>query len=373
MSAGKHNKHTKLKLREQEDYANNELVVLGTKCSIIADFVQKITKKLEKQAKIAYLDASHKEDLEPCSLDTFTYNTHGKMTAQFNGDTNPYRQRIQFSNYDLIFINGNHYAGAKQILILDNEKESSLYKRLDQLNRVQFVIKLKNDSKYFDFLTEKHPNIKNLVCYHINEVDAIAQHIDNLIKEKTAAIQGLVLAGGKSLRMGRDKVNLNYHGLPQLDYCVNLMENNLLKTFISVAKDQKNEKFNIIQDKFFELGAFGGICSAFQYDPNKAWLVIATDLPFVSNELIKLLLKKRNPKKMATAVKGHSKQFVEPLIAIYEPKIYPVLLSFLAQGYSCPRKVLINSDIEIVEVEDDLIRNINTPEDYQQALKEIKN
>ena len=101
-------------------------------------------------------------------------------------------------------------------------------------------------------------------------------------------------------------------------------------------------------------------------------MVLATDLPFVTQELIKLLLQKRNPKKIATAIKGKSKEFVEPLITIYEPKAYPILLSYLAQGYSCPRKVLINSDVEIVEVDDALIRNVNTPEEYEKALKEIK-
>ena len=99
---------------------------------------------------------------------------------------------------------------------------------------------------------------------------------------------------------------------------------------------------------------------------------MATDLPFVTNDLIQLLLQKRNPKKIATAIKGKSKQFVEPLITIYEPKAYPVLLNYLAQGYSCPRKVLINSDVEIVEVDDNLIRNINTTDEYNKALKEIK-
>ena len=70
--------------------------------------------------------------------------------------------------------------------------------------------------------------------------------------------------------------------------------------------------------------------------------------------------------------KGKNKQFVEPLITIYEPKAYPILLQYLAQGYSCPRKMLINSDVEIVEVDDDFIRNINTPEEFEVAKKELK-
>ena len=75
---------------------------------------------------------------------------------------------------------------------------------------------------------------------------------------------------------------------------------------------------------------------------------------------------------MATALKGKGKQFLEPLITIWEPKAYPIMLSYLAQGYSCPRKVLINSDVEIIEVEDAIIRNINTPEEYELAKNELK-
>ena len=48
-----------------------------------------------------------------------------------------------------------------------------------------------------------------------------------------------------------------------------------------------------------------------------------------------------------------------------------MLLQYLAQGYSCPRKMLINSDVEIVEVNDNLIRNVNTPEEFEAAKLEL--
>ncbi|MDY7396210.1 NTP transferase domain-containing protein [Aureibaculum sp. 2210JD6-5] len=368
-----HQKHTKLKRRENENFAPNEIAILGTNCSIIADFVLKMSKKLQKKAKIGYLDASHSESVSQPDYDTFIFHHSGVLGTTIKTDLNEYNERLRFAQHDLVFINGNHYQGEKQILILDNEKEASLKKRLDQLTRIQFVIKLNDDSKYYDFLIEKFPHIKNIRSYSIDDEDAIVKHINNLIQEKIAPVQGLVLAGGKSTRMGKDKTALDYHGEPQRDFALNLLENNLLKTYVSVAESDEQNNPKIISDKFVDLGAFGAICSAFQHNPNKAWLVLATDLPFVNSDLIQLLLKNRNPKKIATAVKGKSKAFVEPLITIYEPKAYPILLSYLAQGYSCPRKVLINSEVEIVEVDDDLIRNINTPEEYKQAIKEIKN
>jgi molybdopterin-guanine dinucleotide biosynthesis protein A len=43
----------------------------------------------------------------------------------------------------------------------------------------------------------------------------------------------------------------------------------------------------------------------------------------------------------------------------------------LAQGYSCPRKMLINSDVEIVEVDPYFIQNINTPAEFEIAKREL--
>ena len=366
----KHQKHTKLKLRDNDNFAPNEIAIVGTKCSVISNLVQQVSEKLGVY-KLAYLDASHNEEIEGKKFDSFTFNANGFLAVSEKYALNKFNQRVQFSQLDLVFINGNHFEGVKQILILDQEKEASVLKRLEQLNNIQFVIKLTDDAKYFNFLEEKNPQIKNLLCYHIAEIDKISNHIENLIKEKIAPVHGLVLAGGKSTRMGTDKGTLNFYDKNQRDVAIELLEKNHLKTYLSVREEQEIGIENKITDKFVGLGPFGAICSAFQENPDVAWLVLATDLPFVNEEVIKLLLKNRNPSKVATAIKGKNSQFPEPLITIWEPKSYTLLLNYLAQGYSCPRKVLLNSDIEIIEIDDDFIRNINTPEEFKAAHKEI--
>jgi len=367
---GNHQKHAKLKLRDNDNFAANEISFVGTNCDLISNLVHQVSEKLPVY-KLAYLDASHSKDIELKPLETFTFHHKGTVTITSNSTVNRFNQRIQFSQFDTLFINGNHYQGTKQILILDNLKEASVLKRLDQLNNIQFVIKLTDESVYFDFLVAHNPQIKNLLCYHIDEIDKISRHIENLIKEKIAPIQGLVLAGGKSERMGIDKGTLNFFGKNQRDIAIELLERNHLKTFLSVREEQEIKAKHKITDTFIGLGPFGALCSAFQENPDVAWLVLATDLPFVNDELIQTLLHRRNPSKAATSIKGKNKRFPEPLITIWEPKSYTLLLNYLAQGYSCPRKVLINSDVEIVEVADDLIRNINTPEDFNAAHKEI--
>ncbi len=60
------------------------------------------------------------------------------------------------------------------------------------------------------------------------------------------------------------------------------------------------------------------------------------------------------------------KQFPEPLITIWEPKSYFKLLYFLGLGYSCPRKVLINTDCHVIEAPNvKALQNVNYPEEYE--------
>ncbi len=360
-------KHKNIKRRENGNFAPNEIAILGSKCSNIANLVQNITQKLDKKYKIAYFDASHNFEKKAPNVDVFTFNKNGFVEKTALQNENPYNLKIEFNGHDLVFVNGNHYQAVQQILILDNEKEASVLKRLEQLDNIQFIIKATKDVKFFDFLIEKQPTIKNLKCYEIDEIDAISKHIENLIKQKTASVNGLILIGGKSKRMGTDKSNLDYHGKPQRKYLLDVLRNSITENNIFYSVRDENQLKNeaqIITDKFLDLGPFSGICSAFMHNPNKAWLVIATDLPFISKEIINLLLSKRNPSKIATTFKGKNKKFPEPLITIWEPKAYPILLNYLAQGYSCPRKVLINNDVEIVEISDDIIQNVNTKEEF---------
>ena len=366
----KHTKHTNLTRRENGNFAPNEIAILGTKCGVIADLVQQVSKKLSKYS-LAYFDASHAKDVEHNQLSEFVFHHEGNLEIKTASNVNKFLQRLQFAQYDYVFINGNHYAGSKQIIFLDPEKEASIDKRIDQITEVTFFVKLTKDIEPFQSIKDKFPNWKDIPKYEIDDLENITNHIKKIVEETIPKIKGLVLVGGKSTRMGKDKSQLNYYGKPQKEVAKDLLEKNNLETFYSVQKDAGNP--NEIHDTFLNLGPFGGICSAFQKDPNSAWLALATDVPFVNNELIQFLLEKRNPSKVATAIKGKGNQFVEPLITIYEPKAYPILLQYLAQGYSCPRKMLINSDVEIVEVDANFIKNVNTPEEFENAKKELNN
>ncbi len=364
----KHQKHIKLTRKANNLIAPNEIAILGAKCSIISDLVFGIAEFLADKYKIAYIDTSHSEKEVQPNYDTFTFNKVGLLSIEKKDTFNKFNERIRYNSYDLSFINGNHFSGEKQIVILDNEKENSIIKRLDQINDVLFFIKKNKDSYIFDALKNKFADYNKIPIFELSEIKRISKKIDTIYNSQKPKLNGLVLVGGKSSRMGKDKSKLSYHGKEHSLYLAELLKEKGLETYLSV-KDAKEFDFPQIKDRFLDLGPFGAICSAFLHNPNKAYFVLATDLPFIDNKLINLIIKNRDTTKNATTVKGKSKQFPEPLITIWEPKAYPILLNYLSQGISCPRKVLINSDVKIIEVEDQFITNVNTPEEF----KEIKN
>lgn len=367
-----HRKHAKLNRRSYGNFAPLEIAMLGTKCSTIQKLAEDISSVLGEKIKIAYADASHDQTITPPKMDSFTFHSSGDFGLSGNYSQNPYQDRSMLSSYDLVLINGNHFPGKSQILILDKEKEASIKKRIDQITDVKMVIRIQKEVDDFDFLEKKFPGFREIPHFDLEQTEQIVNRIKNIVDQNIPAVKGLVLAGGQSRRMGSDKGLLNYFGKSQRTYTSELLQNCNLETSLSVRKEQHVKEAEVIEDVFLGLGPFGAICSAFQESPNSAWLVLATDLPYVDESLIRRLLSERDPSKIATAVKGKKKEFPEPLVTIWEPKAYPVMLQFLAQGISCPRKVLINSDVKLLETDDVYIYNVNTPEEFDTVKRDLE-
>ena len=76
---------------------------------------------------------------------------------------------------------------------------------------------------------------------------------------------------------------------------------------------------------------------------------------------------------MATAFESPYNSLPEPLITIWEPKSYPVLLSFLSQGYNCPVKALRNSDTSILQPPNpEALTNVNTREELEKVQQVLQ-
>ncbi|MDX1332994.1 MAG: NTP transferase domain-containing protein [Robiginitalea sp.] len=191
-----------------------------------------------------------------------------------------------------------------------------------------------------------------------------------------ADIRGLVLAGGKSTRMGRDKGLLSYHGKPQREYLYEQLRPLCREVYLSVRPEQKDsvpEGFAYIADENKYKGPLNGLLSAHHAHPDAAWLVVACDLPLIDRRVLEFLLERRNPNAMATAFATRKTGLPEPLAAIWEPLGLQAAETHMQTAQSsCPRKFLINTETTLVYPEDDLwVANANEPEEYEALLEKL--
>ena len=188
----------------------------------------------------------------------------------------------------------------------------------------------------------------------------------------TAPLYGLVLAGGRSKRMGRDKAAIQINGASQLDRALALLEPLVTKAFVSVRADQRDDpvraRYPQVVDAGDVEGPAAGIRAAQQANPDAAWLVVACDLPLLDAGTLQNLIARRDPARPATAYRSGQDGLPEPLCAIYEPASAAALQEFLATGRTCPRKFLIQSATLLLDQPSpQALDNVNTPEELAAA------
>jgi len=186
------------------------------------------------------------------------------------------------------------------------------------------------------------------------------------------AIWGLVLAGGESRRMGRDKALLERDGSTQLSRTVQLVGRHVDRVFVSTRPEQVDEperrRFEQIVDRYTGIGPAAGILTALEQEPEVSWLVLACDLPNVNDSTIDFLLRNRDATRPFTAFKSAYDDLPEPLCAIYRPGSRAIISSFVTDGIVCPRKMLIRSDTHLlIQPDPSALDNVNTPDDLVRA------
>ena len=191
---------------------------------------------------------------------------------------------------------------------------------------------------------------------------------------------GLVLAGGRSRRMGREKTDLLYEGQTQLSRIIRLAGQVCVEVYVSLREDQeppaKLGEFGV--KPLFDLvpgaGPLAGILTALKTYPDCPWLVLAVDLPFLDLDTVRYLIKNRMPSKRFTAFRNRRDGLPEPLCAIYEPSSLEVLLEYVeCRKVLSPRRILNESDAHLLDQPVPYaLDNVNTEEEYLEALKRIR-
>lgn len=134
-------------------------------------------------------------------------------------------------------------------------------------------------------------------------------------------VTGIILAGGASRRMGRDKGLTEFRGKQLVKYALEVLTPLCGEILISSNNISEYQKFGyqIVVDEYKKIGPMGGIYSSLRKSTTKQNLVISCDTPFLTTELLEFVLV--NSDNYEIVVPEHGNSFIETLAGYYSSEI----------------------------------------------------
>jgi molybdopterin-guanine dinucleotide biosynthesis protein A len=189
------------------------------------------------------------------------------------------------------------------------------------------------------------------------------------------ALQGLVLAGGRSSRMGTDKAAVRFAGRTLLGRAVTQLRGVVAHVYVSSRADQEGSDirapYTVIADQATGIGPAAGLLAAHELFPDVAWLVLAVDMPLVTSLELTQLVRARDASAAATAWRSPADGKPEPLCAIYEPATLAALALQVEQGGSSSlRRWLEGAAVKYLPAaSSELLRSANTPAELDELSR----
>ena len=150
--------------------------------------------------------------------------------------------------------------------------------------------------------------------------------------------------------------------------------------YLSVNKKFSSEEIkkyeemglSVIVDIYDDIGPMGGMYSSLKNCKEDYLFITACDMPFINKDLINEL--QANMKKNIDVVLFSKNRLLYPLGAIYSKNVIPYMKELIDNKEYKPLKLIRNSNfvellLEDTDLSDDVFKNINTPEEYEQLIK----
>lgn len=318
----------------------------------------KLIHSLSPEFKIGYLKRdAHRFEMDKEGKDTYkawhngaarvfiTDSTHSALLSNSKEFT-----RSQMLECDFVFVEGWKDSSLPKVIFIDDHI-------LEEIKDHNSIIAFIGKQSAMSGLPARIPYFQR------DEIDKILFFLRDILLawSERIPLYGLVLAGGYSQRMQRDKALIDYWGKSQGEHCFDLLSSVTERIYLSVRNEQSIlDNLPKITDRFLGFGPLGGILSAMLAHPNAAWMVIACDLPNLDRKTLLELRRQRAPFKFATAYENLTTGHLEPLCAIYEPKCYLRFMEFLGNGIVSPIKMLALSSIKRIKLASSALENVNS-------------
>lgn len=191
----------------------------------------------------------------------------------------------------------------------------------------------------------------------------------------------IILAGGRSRRMGKDKALLPFPGKEHTTFFEHLAEmlTKLCDEVLLVARDPASATeytlpaVRVVTDQVADYGPLMGLYSGLSAMQAERALVVAVDMPFLQPGLVSFLLSQPFPGALLVPVVNAVPQV---LLAVYPRTVLPLIEERIRQGRRDPRSLLADANVHYIEevqlrLVDPELRsfvNVNTPEELREVM-----
>lgn len=179
-------------------------------------------------------------------------------------------------------------------------------------------------------------------------------------------ISAIILAGGKSSRMGQDKGLMLLDGKPMIQHVVDAVKpiaSDIVVVANNIAYQSFGNKFYV--DEIKNSGPLAGICVGLKHSETNLNIVLSCDVPFITTGMLKSLIKDFSYE--LDAVLFERNEELHPLIAVYSKKCLPIFQSALENNELKLKHVLNHLIIKKIDgtlYAEKCFNNINTQKDF---------
>jgi molybdopterin-guanine dinucleotide biosynthesis protein A len=183
---------------------------------------------------------------------------------------------------------------------------------------------------------------------------------------------GVVLAGGKSKRMGSDKALLEFRGKPLVMHAVKILQQ--FCSHVVISSNRKDYFFtgcDIWPDDVDVHAPMAGIYSCLKRSMHPWIMVLSCDMPLIDPRVFDLLISQGELLRDDMVVPVHDKDCIEPLCGLYNQRAIPLLEENIRTLRFSLQQFIRNSNYRLVEVgphldfyKADMFSNINTLKDF---------
>lgn len=180
-------------------------------------------------------------------------------------------------------------------------------------------------------------------------------------------ITGIILAGGKSSRMGTEKGLIIYKNKPFVEHIIEAISP-LVDNIIIISNNKAYESFGFkcYEDLIKNTGPLAGIYTGLRYSKTNNNLIVSCDIPLIKTVVLQKLIDQKNDASEVIQLQSQGKNM--PLIALYKKSCEVIFMEELHQNQKKVQKALKKCNVKTVIIDGSLEQvtaNINTPEDLE--------